>query len=98
MAPTPMSSICLRMLDLKGALNDILENIDIKLDPMFISSLIHDLIKVRFPQIVFSLTKFFKLCFFLNVGNRENYTYNGGTMWDCLSFIGRPRIYTGSHT
>ena len=30
----------------KGALNDILENIDIKLDPMFISSLIHDLIKV----------------------------------------------------
>ncbi len=58
MAPTPMSSICLIMLDLKGALNDILENIDIKLDPMFISSLIHDLIKVRFPQIVFSLTKF----------------------------------------
>ena len=31
----------------KGALNDILENMDIKLDPMFISSLIHDLIKVR---------------------------------------------------
>ena len=30
----------------KGALNDILENMDIKLDPMFISSLIHDLIKV----------------------------------------------------
>ena len=30
----------------KGALNDILENLDIKLDPMFISSLIHDLIKV----------------------------------------------------
>ena len=29
----------------KGALNDILENMDIKLDPMFISSLIHDLIK-----------------------------------------------------
>ena len=30
----------------KGALNDVLENMDIKLDPMFISSLIHDLIKV----------------------------------------------------
>merc|ERR1719158_2747078 len=29
----------------KGALNDILENIDIKLDEMFISSLINDLIK-----------------------------------------------------
>jgi class 3 adenylate cyclase len=29
----------------KGALNDILENPDIKLDPMFISSLVHDLIK-----------------------------------------------------
>jgi hypothetical protein len=71
------------MLDLKGALNDILENIDIKLDPMFISSLIHDLIKVSFPQIVFSLTKFLKLCSFRNDGKRENYTYNGGTMWDC---------------
>ena len=32
----------------KGALNDILENMDIKLDPMFISSLIHDLIKASF--------------------------------------------------
>ena len=30
----------------KGALNDILENRDIKLDAMFLSSLIHDLIKV----------------------------------------------------
>ena len=30
----------------KGALNDILENMDIKLDLMFISSLVHDLIKV----------------------------------------------------
>merc|ERR1719150_276008 len=29
----------------KGALNDILENNDIRLDPMFISSLLHDLIK-----------------------------------------------------
>lgn len=29
----------------KGGLNDILENRDIKLDPMFLSSLIHDLIK-----------------------------------------------------
>lgn len=29
----------------KGGLNDILENPDIKLEPMFISSLIHDLIK-----------------------------------------------------
>ena len=35
----------------KGALNDILENMDIKLDPMFISSLIHDLIKVRLPYV-----------------------------------------------
>ena len=31
----------------KGALDDILENKDIKLDPMFISSFIHDLIKVN---------------------------------------------------
>ena len=29
----------------KGALSDILENPDIKLEPMFIASLIHDLIK-----------------------------------------------------
>ena len=29
----------------KGALQDILENPDMKLDPMFIASLIHDLIK-----------------------------------------------------
>jgi serine/threonine protein kinase len=29
----------------KGALNDILENMDIKLDPMFISSFVHDLMK-----------------------------------------------------
>ena len=31
----------------KGALADVLENNDIRLDPMFISSLLHDLIKVR---------------------------------------------------
>ena len=30
----------------KGALADVLENNDIRLDPMFISSLLHDLIKV----------------------------------------------------
>ena len=29
----------------KGALNDILENMDIKLEPLFIHSMIHDLIK-----------------------------------------------------
>ena len=37
----------------KGALNDILENMDIKLDPMFISSLIHDLIKVCMTFVCF---------------------------------------------
>ena len=37
----------------KGALNDILENMDIKLDPMFISSLIHDLIKVCMTFVYF---------------------------------------------
>ena len=37
----------------KGALNDILENMDIKLDPMFISSLIHDLIKVSLLSVYF---------------------------------------------
>ena len=31
----------------KGALADVLENNDIRLDPMFISSLLHDLIKVN---------------------------------------------------
>ena len=36
----------------KGALNDILENRDIKLDAMFLSSLIHDLIKV-IPEFAF---------------------------------------------
>ena len=32
----------------KGSLQDIFENMDIKLDNMFISSLVHDLIKVTF--------------------------------------------------
>ena len=34
-------------------INDILENMDIKLDPMFISSLIHDLIKVCMTFVCF---------------------------------------------
>lgn len=33
----------------KGSLYDIIENEDIKLDDLFIASLIHDLIKVNFP-------------------------------------------------
>ena len=45
--PTDQSTITLiTEYCAKGALNDILENRDIKLDAMFLSSLIHDLIKV----------------------------------------------------
>ena len=45
--PTDQSTITLiTEYCAKGALNDILENRDIKLDAMFMSSLIHDLIKV----------------------------------------------------
>ena len=36
----------------RGSLKDILENMDIKLDEMFISSLVHDLIKVTFYHLV----------------------------------------------
>ncbi len=78
--PSSMSLIYLRMLDLKGALNDILENIDIKLDPMFISSLIHDLIKVRFSLLpsgcfIYLFFFLFLLGFFPNVGKSEGYIF-----------------------
>lgn len=40
----------------KGSLYDIIENEDIKLDDLFIASLIHDLIKVSCPYTCFTFS------------------------------------------
>lgn len=45
----PMRTLLVTDYCAKGSLYDIIENEDIKLDDLFIASLVHDLIKVRGP-------------------------------------------------